>query len=208
MNPQDFTLILIDPKPELCEAWQDKFAPYPNVKITNGRFEDLPEFDCVVSAANSFGLMDGGIDYAISMFFGWDLQKRVQKIIIKEYLGEQPVGSSFIIETGNPKHPFVAHTPTMRVPLIITRTDNVYLAMFAMLKAVKKHNETQERKINTVACSGLGTSVGRVPLKEAARQMELAYKNFLSPPTSIDWHYASRRQDEIIFGGDLWGERK
>jgi O-acetyl-ADP-ribose deacetylase (regulator of RNase III) len=80
--------------------------------------------------------------------------------------------------------------------------------MFAMLKTIKKHNESQERKIKIVACSGLGTSAGRVPPKEAARQMELAYKNFLSPPTHIDWHYASCRQDEVIFGGDLWGNKQ
>jgi O-acetyl-ADP-ribose deacetylase (regulator of RNase III) len=56
--------------------------------ILTYRFEDLPKFDCIVSAANSFGLMDGGIDYAISTFFGWDLQRRVQKVIIEEYLGD------------------------------------------------------------------------------------------------------------------------
>lgn len=36
----------------------------------------------MVSAANSFGLMDGGVDGAITMFFGDQLQKRVQKHIV------------------------------------------------------------------------------------------------------------------------------
>ena len=71
----------------------------------------------MVSAANSFGLMDGGVDLAITRFFGVQLMERVQAHILQEYLGEQPIGTSFTIETGHPKHPFVAHTPTMRVPM-------------------------------------------------------------------------------------------
>jgi O-acetyl-ADP-ribose deacetylase (regulator of RNase III) len=204
--PNPFRLILVDPKPDLGQAWQEKFAPYPRVEMVCGRFEQLPAFDCMVSAANSFGLMDGGVDYAISAFFGWDLQRRVQRTIIDEYLGEQPVGTSFIVPTGHPRHPFVAHTPTMRAPMPITRTDNVYLAMFAMLRAVQRHNEQSETKISVVACPGLGTSAGRVPPPEAARQMALAYKHFLYPPQHIDWAYANQRQDEVIFGGDLWGK--
>jgi hypothetical protein len=38
---------------------------------------------------------------------------------------------------------------------------------------------------------------------EAARQMSLAYRNFLSPPTQITWHFASERQRQIGRGGDL-----
>lgn len=53
----------------------------------------------MVSAANSFGLMDGGIDAAITDFFGKQLPVRVQARIISEYGGVQPVGTSFIIET-------------------------------------------------------------------------------------------------------------
>lgn len=43
--------------------------------------------------------MDGGIDQAITEFFGQQLPDRVQKHIIKEYGGCQPIGTSFIIET-------------------------------------------------------------------------------------------------------------
>src|SRR5438067_7389940 len=39
-------------------------------------FERLPEFDCMVSAANSFGLMDGGVDAAIVRFFGRSKEDR------------------------------------------------------------------------------------------------------------------------------------
>jgi O-acetyl-ADP-ribose deacetylase (regulator of RNase III) len=195
-------LILVDPRPALCVACRERFADLPNVAVVQGRFEQLPEFDCMVSAANSFGLMDGGVDLAIIEFFGAELERRVQQRILEEYLGEQPVGTSLIVETGHPRHPFIAHTPTMRVPLAIARTDHVYLAMWAMLLAVKQHNQSRAQPIRIVACPGLGTATGRVPVRRAAKQMALAYRHFLNPPTHIDWSMATQRQQDIWFGGD------
>ena len=196
-------LILVDPNHGLCEAWHEQFDGLPNVEIVNDFFEKLPQFDCMVSAANSFGLMDGGVDLAIIRYFGDALKSRVQKQIIEEYRGEQPVGTSMIVETNHPDHPYIAHTPTMRVPMAISRTDNVYLAMWALLIALNKHNQGNKPPINTVACPGLGTATGQVPASEAARQMALAYRNFLKPPAYIDWRFASDRQDKIRYGGDM-----
>lgn len=198
-----FKIILVDPNLGFYYACKELFEGLPNIEFVNGYFENLPAFDCMVSPANSFGLMDGGVDAAITNFFGTQLMQRVQKHIIEQYHGEQSVGTSFIIETNHPKHPFLAHTPTMRVPLVIAHTDNVYRAMWAMLLAVHQYNETQERKIEIVACPGLGTGVGKVPYKQAARQMALAYRNFLNPPKAINWNYASERQLEIRYGGDM-----
>ena len=196
-------LILVDPNASLCRAFQTAFAELPNVEVVNGYFEQLPAFDCMVSAANSFGLMDGGVDAAIIRFFGVDLERRVQQYILSEYLGEQPVGTSFIIATGHPRHPFLAHTPTMRVPMEIARTDNVYRAMWASLLAIRQHNRQAEHPITIIACPGLGTATGRVPPGEAARQMALAYRHFLSPPTVITWQMADTRQRQVRYGGDM-----
>jgi O-acetyl-ADP-ribose deacetylase (regulator of RNase III) len=189
-------LILADPKTALCEAWASAFQSHPEVEVFNGRFEQIPAFDCMVSAANSFGLMDGGVDPAITNYFGDSLQARVQEVILESYNGEQPIGTSFIVETGHPAHPFLAHTPTMRVPMPIVGTDNVYLAMKAMLQAVKDFNASGAR-IQTVVCPGLGTATGRVPLAEAARQMALAYHYHKNPPQSITWHLAAARHRSI-----------
>jgi O-acetyl-ADP-ribose deacetylase (regulator of RNase III) len=199
-------LILVGTDPGLLFAWQESFADLPEVEVIRGRFEELPDFDCMVSPANSFGLMDGGVDAAIIRYFGQDLMERVQQRILDDFLGEQPVGTSTIVETRHPTHPYLAHTPTMRIPMDIARTDHVYLAMGAMLLAVRRHNQTEERKIDVVACPGLGTGTGHVPPRQAARQMALAYRNFLHPPHSIgrmDWAYADHRQAEIRYGGDM-----
>ena len=196
-------LILVDPEQGVCDAWQICFEGLARVEIVCGRFEELSDYDCMVSAANSFGLMDGGVDLAIIRYFGLELMDAVQERILRDYRGEQPVGSSFIISTGHAHHPYLAHTPTMRVPMPVSRTDNVYCAMWAMLLAVERHTrQGQGNPIRTIACPGLGTATGRMDYVEAARQMSCAYRHFLAPPKAITWPYAATRQDAVGWGGD------
>lgn len=208
-------LVLVDINAELVEELKQAFRG-TNVRVEHGRFEDLDDEGltaaCMVSAANSFGLMDGGVDGAITRYFGEQLQERVQKYIISCYGGEQPVGSSFITEAwdnSNTKYKieesgygWLAHTPTMRVPSDISKTDNVYLAMKSMLRAVYSFNDSVKWKypynhIQTIVCPGLGTAAGRVPFREAARQMRLAYSTFFQPPTELNWEYASMIQNAV-----------
>ena len=205
----NFKLILVDLEPELCKEFQIAFEGLPEVEVINGPFEKV-EFDCIVSAANSFGLMDGGVDGAITGYFGQQMMKRVQEKIITDYHGEQPVGTSFIIrgneEWNEGKNKYVAHTPTMRVPMNIRSTENVYQAMKAMLIAVQKFNDKIDdyvthpdfNRINVVACTGLGTFCGEVPFKKAAKDMRMAYDNFLNPPKIIDWDFANVRNRQIF----------
>ena len=187
-------LILVAPSLSLAKAFQKHFNYFPDVEIVNNYFEWLPAFDCLVSPANSFGMMDGGMDAAIIKFFGNSLMEKVQQRILQDYLGEQPVGTSMIVETGNANHPFLAHTPTMRVPMSVVGTDIPYVAMWSMLLAVRRHNQFSPHKINIVACPGFGTGIGRVPYDEASRQMALAYENFLYPPKYLNCFVAASRQ--------------
>ena len=62
------------------------------MEVYLGSFESVPSFDCVATAGNSFGLMDAGMDLAVLKFFGVELQGVIQKRIIEEFYGEQPVG--------------------------------------------------------------------------------------------------------------------
>ncbi len=197
VSPKAFNLILIDPQQELCQTWLETFREFSKVEVIHGYFEDVKEFDCLVSPANSFGLMDGGVDLAIRKYFGMQLQYAVQKRIQKEFYGEQPVGTSIIVYTGNEDHPFLAHTPTMRVPMDISGTTQVYDAMFAMLRAVANHNKGNQSRIERVLCPGLGTATGRMEFAEAARQMALAYHNFLHPTTNMTWPNLMRRNSLI-----------
>ncbi len=197
-SPKNFEIILVDVQKELCKNWETAFNDFDGVKIHHGYFQEVKEYDCLVSPANSFGLMDGGIDLAIRNYFGMRVQYNVRKLIEKEFYGEQPVGTSMIVDTEDEEHPFLAHTPTMRVPMDISKTDNVYNAMFAMLRAVSNFNKTNKFTINKVLCPGFGTATGRVPFKEAARQMSVALKNFKNPTTNMSWRNLQIRNSEIL----------
>ena len=202
MHEPTIKLILVDPNYDLATAFKERFAYLPNVEVANCGFERLASYDCLVSPANSFGMMDGGVDAAITKFFGKSLMERVQQQILDDYLGEQSVGTSIIVATGHPQHPWLAHTPTMRVPMPIVGTDIPYVAMWAMLLAVRQYNRTAIKPIVKIACPGLGTGIGRIPPQESARQMALAYDYFLYPPKFLNCFVAATRQLEIWEGGE------
>ena len=63
---------------KLLDAWTEFFGQEENVNIVEG---DITKLKCMVSPANSFGFMDGELDYALSERFGWDLEKRLQQQI-------------------------------------------------------------------------------------------------------------------------------
>ena len=179
----------------------------PEIEVHLGSFESVPGFDCVATAGNSFGLMDAGMDLAVLRSFGPELQNVIQRRILEDFCGEQPVGTAFIVETGRVDHPYVAHAPTMRVPMNISGTDHVYLATWATLLAVRHHNRHSERKIEKLICPAFGSGTGGIPAIEVGFQMKLAYQHFRRPPRFINPSFAQSRQDAIHYGGRMGFER-
>lgn len=193
-------LILSAPVPAMAEAFKHAFEGVDNVEVIAAPFETINEFDCMVSAANSFGLMDGGVDAAITAFFGDQLQSRVQQHIINYWRGEQPVGTAFAISSGRRDHPWLVHAPTMRTPSIIAGTDSVYAATWAALLAIEDHNldHYASARINTVVFPAMGAGCGEVPFDSVAAQMRLAWDNYNNPPAAIDWAYAKQRTNDVV----------
>jgi hypothetical protein len=71
----------------------------PNVvEVAHRSILDRP-VDAVVSPANSFGFMDGGVDWAYLQFFGMELQTRVQMVIRLQKFQELLVGSAVVVPT-------------------------------------------------------------------------------------------------------------
>lgn len=205
--PFPIELWLVHPRDEACAAFRDRFHGLPDVRVLQSRFESLPPHDCFVTAGNGFGIMTAGIDAAVVAFHGTGLMEAVQRRIVDEYLGEQPVGTCFIQPTGTPGYPFVGHAPTMRMPGPIDGTDAVYRAAWAALLSIYHHNaairrgESDEQEIVTVAITALGTGFGGVGFSEAARQMAAAYRFYLDPPHRLDWDAAVRRHKAVGFDG-------
>lgn len=185
----------------MVSAWEVAFAGVPGVTISRGDiFSTKPgpidpsdpidvEADAVVSPANSFGYMDGGIDAVYTHVFGPELQERLQALLKAEHAGELPVGQAVIVETGNARIPWCVSAPTMRQPMGVADTLNAFLAFRAALLAVRDHNRTRRSPIHTVLCPGLGTAVGNMPPNRCARQMRAAWDRVVAQtpffPTSL-----------------------
>jgi O-acetyl-ADP-ribose deacetylase (regulator of RNase III) len=186
--------VLCDLDPKLVSAWQGFFAAYPSVSVQQGDILAL-KGDAIISPANSFGFMDGGIDLAYSKFFGWSLQKQLQTTLLNEFGGELPVGQAVILPTGNPQVPNLISAPTMRVPMDIAGTVNAYLAFRAALRSVQAFNATSSTPLSTILCPGLGTGAGKMPPNICARQMLAAYLSVQHPTVpfnvsnAVDLHF-------------------
>ena len=73
----------------------------------------------------------------VTRFFGVQLMERVKRISCRSTWASSRSEHRSLSKRVHPKHPFVARTPTMRVPMAISTTDNVYAAMCPMLLAVE-----------------------------------------------------------------------
>ncbi|WP_086932856.1 macro domain-containing protein [Agarilytica rhodophyticola] len=163
---------------DLFYAWKKYFDRVEGVEIIDG--DILKEkADAIVSPANSFGYMDGGLDLKYSKYFGWDLETKVRDVLEKEHFGELPVGNAIVVNTGRQDIPFLVSAPTMRVPSDVSETVNAYLAFKAVIQSCLLHNKGNTLKINTVLCPGLGTGEGKLPAEKCAKQMYVAYQTVL-----------------------------
>ncbi|MCA9068855.1 MAG: Appr-1-p processing protein, partial [Planctomycetaceae bacterium] len=96
MAKLQITLTAIDD--DLANAWERWCGDLPFVQVHRGSIFDIP-CDAIVSPANSFGFMDGGIDRLYTERYGLALQERVQSAIQTEHAGELLVGAALIVET-------------------------------------------------------------------------------------------------------------
>jgi O-acetyl-ADP-ribose deacetylase (regulator of RNase III) len=174
--PTDAPLVvrLRDRNAPVVEAWRRHFGEQSNVEIGFGDIFEVTA-DAIISPANSFGYMDGGIDAAYLERFGAGLQSRLQQHLREHHHGELAVGAAVVVETYALDIPWLVSAPTMRVPSPVPKTLNAYLAFRAALRAVLEHNRTAESPIRSILCPGLATAIGAMPAERCARQMRFAY---------------------------------
>lgn len=202
-------ITFVDLNEEVIGALREQFSDVPEAKFVVGSFEKV-DFDYIVSPANGFGLMDGGFDAALTRQYGQQLQQRVQDRIVRDFAGEQPVGTAFVtklMEEQQTAHlqtpssgPWLVHAPTMRVPADIRGTSNVYAAMKAILLAVMHHPRFVTGK--RLATPGLGTLTGRMTAESAAEQMRYAWNHVANTPThanQLTWQWATGRDSVLQY---------
>ncbi len=195
-------IILTAVEESLAKAWEQFCGDLDFVSVHRGSILDVA-CDAVVSPANSFGFMDGGLDALYLDHFGNTIQHRIRRSIVDHHHGELLVGQADIVETGDANIPFLIIAPTMRVPMILTETVNPYLAARALFILVKVGSFAAGRlrgqriaeHVRTLALPGLGTGVGQVGFNTCARQVRAAIDDIIlekfQPP--VTWAEASER---------------
>jgi O-acetyl-ADP-ribose deacetylase (regulator of RNase III) len=174
-------ILLVDRSATMCGAWRECFDEYEEVEVIEGDYFLRPA-DAMVSPANSFAIMDGGLDLAIRHELGFEVERSAQRVVVERHHGELPVGHAEIVATSRASWPFLVIAPTMRIPESVARTLNAYLAFRAVLLAVSRHNQDRARpRIDSVVCSGLGTGVGGMEPRRCALQMRMAYRQVRAP---------------------------
>lgn len=194
-------IYLLDINKEMTDAWS-KYFEETGVEIVNEDFatfiKNHPDIEAIVSPANSFGLMDGGYDKAITNYYGPQLMEHVKYKIIHEFGGEQPVGTSISVPIVNRFYtkrlededreiicnPILIHTPTMRTPEEITDYRIVYQCMrTTILEAINQG-------VESIVIPAFGGCTGKVPPNIIAKMMFLAYNQLCHPPKELTWGYA------------------
>ena len=165
-------LYLVDIYEPLVVEWRRAFKKFSSVEVIQGNILTVAE-DTIVSPANGYGAMDGGIDLAYRDFFGVQIEDVVRSTIAENYEEYQPVGQALLVKTGHKKIPRMISAPTMIVPQPIPAS-NCFLAKNAILNIASQNS----KEISSVYCPGLGTGIGGVDPDEAANEMARAYEEF------------------------------
>lgn len=195
-------LILSATEASLADAWGKFCGDLDFVEIQRGSILDV-DCDAVVSPANSFGFMDGGIDALYMDYFGAEIQMIVRQQIFEHHHGELIVGNADVVETGSERIPFLIVAPTMRVPMVLAESVNPYLAARAVFRLVKEGvfvtGQFQGQRIgdhiNRLAMPGLGTGVGKVGYNTCSHQVRSAINDVLLEQYRMpqSWAEASER---------------
>jgi O-acetyl-ADP-ribose deacetylase (regulator of RNase III) len=164
---------------DMAAAWRVIAADRPGVEVFQGSILETGA-DAVVSPANSFGLMRGGIDAVYST--EWPtIEQRVRSAVLAFHGGELPVGEAVVVSTGAVRPEWLFSAPTMREPATTLPSDTVhpYLAARAVFRMWHDGRVEDGRPVSgvvhSIAMPGLGTGVGGVSPETCARQVAAAW---------------------------------
>jgi len=120
----------------------------------------------IVNAANSLGIMGGGVAGVIKRAAGGEVEEEARR------QAPIPVGQAVLTSGGKTKFRGIIHAPTMSQPAMRIPAKNVGLATRAALKLA------DERGFSSLAMPGMGTGVGGVEPADAAAEMLKEIKAF------------------------------
>lgn len=200
MNERDITAL----QQALDTSWPTH-AQSLAINIIHENLRCLPDenkFDLIVSPANSYGILDGGFDDALSRAFClpqhdyWALTKAAQEKLYERWRGYTPPGTCTLVtipaelqKTNRWGCKYLALCPTMRVPDDARwNREVVYECVWSLMCEIDRwnnHNDninsehTTNEKINRILIPPLATGTGGVSSQKWAKQFVLALKHFM-----------------------------
>lgn len=172
-------LVLCAVDAPLAEAWADAAASLDGrVRVHRGSVLDI-RAQAVVSPANSYGWMRGGIDAVYARAFP-EVEQNVRSAILAYHGGELPIGEAVMVPTGEAEPAWLISAPTLREPgqRLPGGTVHPYLAARAVFLKWAEGSLDQgpiRQLVDTIAMPGLGTGVGGVAPATCARQVAAAW---------------------------------
>ena len=170
-------LVLCAVDEPLAAAWES--VSRPQVRVHRGSVLEVGA-QAVVSPANSYGWMRGGVDAVYAQSFP-RVEEYVRSAVLAYHGGELPVGEALIVPTGAVSPRWLISAPTMREPATVLPPDTVhpYLAARAVFRlwrdGVFDDGAPIRAGVRTVAMPGLGTGIGGVSAQTCARQVAAAW---------------------------------
>ena len=135
------------------------------ITIVHGSILDA-EAQVIVNAANSLGLMGGGVAGVIKRAAGAEVEREAVK--------DAPirVGKAVLTSGGKTKFKGIIHSPTMSEPGMHIPVENVAFAVGAALMLA------DEKGFMSIAFPGMGTGIGGVAHADAAKLMVKTVRAF------------------------------
>ena len=170
---------LIDENPEIVSGYANFLGQFPNWKFKRGDILKASA-DALVSPANSYGDMQGGIDKSYLQEFGGHLEDIVKLYIQESHGGFLEIGKSQGVPINAQNYKFLICTPTMEEPNLITDPRDIYEAATGLFEELNRINtQTSSNSIKSVNLPGLGTGCGGLNGFESGKMLALAYKDFI-----------------------------
>jgi O-acetyl-ADP-ribose deacetylase (regulator of RNase III) len=174
-------LVLCAVDEPLARAWLSVLDKVDgSIRVHRGSVLDVVA-QAIVSPANSFGWMRGGIDAVYARAFP-GVEQNVRSAVLALHGGELPIGEAVVVPTGETAPAWLFSAPTMRQPgeLLPADTVNPYLAARAVFLKWRDGRLDQggdvRAAVDTIAMPGLGTGVGGVAPATCARQVAAAWE--------------------------------
>jgi O-acetyl-ADP-ribose deacetylase (regulator of RNase III) len=180
MNAKSIKIEFVDRNVEVIQAYANFFSKKINVKL---KIDDIlkQESGALVSPANCYGNMDGGIDKAYNTYFSkMDLESEIMHYIDNFHGGKLEIGSAQIIPTNDDKFKYVIFSPTVERPGEVAKPENIEKLMYSVIKEVTNYNKKFSHKnkleIDKLLIPGLGTGYGNLEPRISAEYAKKGYE--------------------------------